>query len=309
MSKVPVNGDEAEIRNILESIWEMAAEERQGSTEKAGKEEKKKAPSKDLILSSKGPALSGLEGSGQQKADRRPLSEALRGVQLPTGGGQSLTANGTGKPIKHLRTAFAGSSNSAAVSGVRSAASDGSAKPATMSVNGQASNVVVPAKSAQPQQASSTAATSGAHDVERKMAPFLDTRMNRMAAAAPVSSRVSKPPKAPVAQTSPPIVPTTPVVSEPAPVVHVAPAPPAPAPAVVAAPALAPTAPVVVAPPAAPAVVGGAERSLATPHDAAAEMLRPVLRQWLGDNMPRIVETALQIEVAESLKPPQKSGN
>jgi len=31
-------------------------------------------------------------------------------------------------------------------------------------------------------------------------------------------------------------------------------------------------------------------------------MMRPVLRQWLGENMPRIVETALQIEVAQSLK-------
>jgi len=40
--------------------------------------------------------------------------------------------------------------------------------------------------------------------------------------------------------------------------------------------------------------------------DAAAELLRPMLRQWLADNMPRIVEQALHIEVAESLKPPKK---
>lgn len=36
--------------------------------------------------------------------------------------------------------------------------------------------------------------------------------------------------------------------------------------------------------------------------DTVAELLRPMLRQWLSDNMPRIVEKALRIELAESLK-------
>jgi cell pole-organizing protein PopZ len=36
--------------------------------------------------------------------------------------------------------------------------------------------------------------------------------------------------------------------------------------------------------------------------DTVAELLRPMLRQWLADNMPRIVEKALRIELAESLK-------
>ncbi|HWK34393.1 MAG TPA: DUF2497 domain-containing protein [Hyphomicrobium sp.] len=32
---------------------------------------------------------------------------------------------------------------------------------------------------------------------------------------------------------------------------------------------------------------------------AAAELLRPMLRQWLADNMPRIVEEALRSELTE----------
>lgn len=36
--------------------------------------------------------------------------------------------------------------------------------------------------------------------------------------------------------------------------------------------------------------------------DTVADLLRPMLRQWLADNMPRIVEKALRIEVAESMR-------
>ena len=38
-------------------------------------------------------------------------------------------------------------------------------------------------------------------------------------------------------------------------------------------------------------------------QDGAAELLRPVLRQWLADNMPRIVERALHMELAAGVKP------
>lgn len=43
-----------------------------------------------------------------------------------------------------------------------------------------------------------------------------------------------------------------------------------------------------------------------TMEDTVAELLRPLLKQWLADNMPRIVEKALRIELAASLKPPAK---
>lgn len=41
--------------------------------------------------------------------------------------------------------------------------------------------------------------------------------------------------------------------------------------------------------------------------DAAAELLRPVLRQWLADNMPRIVERALHMELADGVRKDLKS--
>ena len=41
-------------------------------------------------------------------------------------------------------------------------------------------------------------------------------------------------------------------------------------------------------------------------EDTTAELLRPMLRQWLSDNMPRMVEKALHIEVAESVKTGKK---
>lgn len=37
-------------------------------------------------------------------------------------------------------------------------------------------------------------------------------------------------------------------------------------------------------------------------EDATADLLRPMLRQWLTENMPRMVEKALHIEVAETVK-------
>lgn len=44
---------------------------------------------------------------------------------------------------------------------------------------------------------------------------------------------------------------------------------------------------------------GGKVRTL---EDTVAELLRPLLREWLENNMPRIVESALRLEVADSVK-------
>ncbi|KUO63538.1 MAG: hypothetical protein APF80_05195 [Alphaproteobacteria bacterium BRH_c36] len=54
---------------------------------------------------------------------------------------------------------------------------------------------------------------------------------------------------------------------------------------------------------------GGKVRTL---EDTVAELLRPLLREWLENNMPRIVESALRLEVADSVKkqldsPPSKA--
>ena len=43
-------------------------------------------------------------------------------------------------------------------------------------------------------------------------------------------------------------------------------------------------------------------------EDATADLLRPMLRQWLAENMPRMVEKALHIEVAETVKSGRKPG-
>lgn len=43
-----------------------------------------------------------------------------------------------------------------------------------------------------------------------------------------------------------------------------------------------------------------------TMEDTVAELLRPMLRQWLDANMPRIVEKALRVELAASAKPAPK---
>jgi cell pole-organizing protein PopZ len=38
--------------------------------------------------------------------------------------------------------------------------------------------------------------------------------------------------------------------------------------------------------------------------DRMASLLRPMLRQWLDANMPRIVEKALRVEMAGGISPP-----
>lgn len=50
-------------------------------------------------------------------------------------------------------------------------------------------------------------------------------------------------------------------------------------------------------------LASGQPGGLRTLEDTVVELLRPMLRQWLDDNMPRMVEKALRIELAQSIKP------
>lgn len=50
---------------------------------------------------------------------------------------------------------------------------------------------------------------------------------------------------------------------------------------------------------AAPAATAAPVRSL---EDAVADMMKPLLQQWLADNMPRIIEKALRVETARALR-------
>ncbi len=43
-------------------------------------------------------------------------------------------------------------------------------------------------------------------------------------------------------------------------------------------------------------------QSVRTLEDAVADMLKPLLQQWLADNMPRIIEKALRVEAASAVK-------
>ncbi|MDQ8700046.1 DUF2497 domain-containing protein [Hyphomicrobium sp. LHD-15] len=57
----------------------------------------------------------------------------------------------------------------------------------------------------------------------------------------------------------------------------------------------------------APGAAGGAVPAAArTLEDAVADMLRPMLQQWVADNMPRIIEKALRNEVSNPVRPGSK---
>jgi uncharacterized protein len=140
---------------------------------------------------------------------------------------------------------------------------------------------------------------------KRVMVPFKDTHFMRLSGGAPAPSREPQPVAAPVFEIPAPApyevapyeVPpaeVAPVESEPVPVVI----PEVPAPVAFVPPPL-PAAAVAPQPAAAAHGEGGVE-------DATADLLRPMLRQWLSENMPRMVEKALHIEIAESVKSPKK---
>jgi hypothetical protein len=81
-----------------------------------------------------------------------------------------------------------------------------------------------------------------------------------------------------------------------------------------AAPASLPVAAVAVAVAAAPAQPVDAVSATGTPtktlEDTVSDMLRPMLRQWLDTNMPKLVERALAAELSQPLQdgPPKKDG-
>ena len=60
-------------------------------------------------------------------------------------------------------------------------------------------------------------------------------------------------------------------------------------------------------PPRAPATNSyEAHQPVRTLEDAVADMLKPMLQQWIADNMPRIIEKALRVEAASTVKRNQK---
>jgi cell pole-organizing protein PopZ len=126
--------------------------------------------------------------------------------------------------------------------------------------------------------------------------PALDSTPEAVAAAEPVLANVAEPvavqaPAVEVALVQPEIAPA---LAEPIAAVAVAVAEPVPPPVPVQTIVTEPPAAVVVAAlPIAPPPVVAAQAIPRTMEDMVAEMLRPMLRDWLDSNMPRIIEKAM----------------
>ncbi|WP_295554960.1 DUF2497 domain-containing protein [uncultured Hyphomicrobium sp.] len=189
-------------------------------------------------------------------------------------------------------------------------------------LNGIGHEVSAPSAYSTPSAPVAAASSSGPpEEPKRVMAPFKDTHFMRMATPAGGASAPAPSPSPAAAAPLPPeagkpvdfgtiipgqfdraslasgqaATPQTFAAPEPtiAPPPHVAPVimPPPPLPH-------ADQNALVVVPP------GGEETG--SIEDTTADLLRPMLRQWLADNMPRMVEKALHIEIAESIKAPKK---
>lgn len=159
----------------------------------------------------------------------------------------------------------------------------------------------------EPDASSATMSASSEEQPKRVMAAFKDTHFMRMSGpAAPVAAPIPAPAVevAPPVQVAPPVHAAAPVVAAPSTTAPVMQAPVEAASFAASEPAAFEVAPPPLPVSAAPAIVappasGGME-------DTTADLLRPMLRQWLADNMPRMVEKALHIEIAESVKTPKK---
>ena len=324
MSKYSANGEDADIKDILESIWKMASDERNAiavSNNGGGAH----GPAKiNISHTSKPDSVGSLNGSRLKGSMvTRPLVDMKRA----SGTTSSLLVSGQllpfTKPIRHVRSTVK-ASESQQLSEIKLGA-EAQSKPSSPQSGllnyGQSPPPLSAATQDSPQQAGSnsgaspqtskgsktnpapSATPSGADEPKRVMAPFLDTKLNRMGGlsspnppqTAKTAAPVSEPTPEPAAEIEPPRALQALNV-----------------PATIDVRGQTPTAQIT-------STTGPDERAdlsssssqkpVGTAHDAAAEMLRPVLRQWLGENMPRIVETALQIEVAESLqKDTQDSG-
>ena len=208
------------------------------------------------------------------------FSDSIKG-QLSDLGGSTLTLRAT----EITRTDEGGQMNGHHVNGHMNGASPYEAPQAALVAPGASQPSVIQA--------------AAPDEPKRVMAAFKDTHFMRLA-----SSPAPQPqPAMPVAAMPAP----APVEVAP-PEAVVAPAPVAEMPPAIAQPAVTippPPLPATVLPiaPAAPVALGEPERAI---EDATADLLRPMLRQWLAENMPRMVEKALHIEIAESVKPTKK---
>lgn len=220
-------------------------------------------------------------------------------VQASAAGGQN------GSSIGAAKTAPAQTQNGAAFAA-------GTSTSAATTPNGAQ-------QTSQPQTTPSQTQSASAKDPPRVMAAFRDTRMVRMArdsdpnsaATAAVASKEAAPQPQTGTQSSaigsivpgamdlpgrtPGVVPSAPASQG----TEVGSAPPAQTSGPAAqSPATETPSTTASAPP--PLPEGDEAQASGPVEDATADLLRPMLRQWLSENMPRMVEKALHIEVAAS---------
>lgn len=234
------------------------------------------------------------------------LTDAIRGAaaappdEAADGEGATLDDAVTGEPIhdytglsslKTVRTHDAHAGEGAALDGSMNGSAAAGAVNGSGIINGHGHYGGSPA--AAPVQAASS---SGDDEPKRQMAPFKDTKFLRMSGPEPAASSAPEPAPVPPVAVAPvpvemPVAPVEPEAVQPMPDVSMVP------PAMASPPPPLPT-----------EALGGdaSAEGMGSIEDTTADLLRPMLRQWLADNMPRMVEKALHIEIAESVKPPKK---
>lgn len=237
------------------------------------------------------------ETSGEQSADR------YRGALRDGGGPNSLSS--ALSSLKLTRGEEAEPAASAPVQAEEALAPEPEPEAPAIQAEPEPQSAPAPVTASQP-----AAAPQSPHDVQRVMAPFRDMRMSRMGGMGGAPSSAQPPSSAPSASAAVESL-LGPGVAQPS-VEPAFPAPPMPAAgdnslslddmhrfaAVVDNPAAATPPP----PPAQPAPAASADSMPGGIEDTTADLLRPMLRQWLAENMPRMVEKALSIELAESVK-------
>lgn len=218
----------------------------------------------------------GAAASGSDKASSAPLlgrlTDAIRSASQP-GSGDAAASASPDAPFASQTVPQ------------QPAASPGlsSLKPVRQETPMAAPAWTQPAPEAAPQAGPAFAASfpvppaASSPAIKREMVAFKDTRFSRMTT---LGSAAAPPPVAAPAPVSPQaMVPRA---------ANVAPA----------APQARPAQPQ----PEAQNVAPGDQSGSGAIEDTTAELLRPMLRLWLSENMPRMVEKALHIEVAESVK-------
>jgi cell pole-organizing protein PopZ len=292
----------------------------------------------DAIRNASGGGVNGAKPEGESAEQQERYRGALRdaGSILAVAGSNSLDASAVADADRYrgaLRDSGGSSSLTSALSSLKlTRAGEMSplpprAEPAMQAPEPFAAVVpeapAAPAPVAPPTLAAAPrpepSPTGGVEDVRRVMVPFRDMRMSRMSGGAPSGAAAAAPAPANVSPLDSLLMSPEPAAAPSAPDFPVPPqdafqaslppipAPPQPLDNGLSLDDMHRFASVVEQPrQAAPEPLMSGSAGAAGIEDATADLLRPMLRQWLAENMPRMVEKALSIELAQSVKQTRK---